>query len=243
MKIQTRIRQFALAGAVAASLGVAGFASAGTLSPTGWANGYEVFNITFTGTPGSAFGVDAGIFTGTQNGLFPPPGDQPILFLCYELDQYFSFGGGPYTYTPTTVLPPAADLALSELFSDVGGLAAAVASSNNPDLSAAIQLAVWEIKYDTGNGPYNLGAGNFQVVVGNATPAAVSLAQSLLDNLAPKNPPFGAVWLQSPTTQDFVTDRPLPPDRVPEPSPLPLLGAGLAALGLMVYRRKGGTQV
>ena len=233
MKIPSSMR--CLAVAAAAALGLTATVQAGpTLTPTGYANGSENFHVV-VGSPALNEDVAAGAFIGAQVGLLPGPGT--ILFWCYELNQYFGFNNTYNDYVASTVTPPAAATALAELFTEVGGPGAAIATTDN---SAAFQLAVWEIKYDTGNGPYELGSGNFQVTGGSAT--TISLAQGWLDHLAAFQPPkYDVTLLASPSAQDFVTATPTPLRSVPEPTPLPLFAAGLAALTVVLYRRSSTT--
>ncbi len=181
----------------------------------------------------------AGGFTGTQTDLlFPSP--STILFWCFELDQFFGFGGTYTDYAATTVSDPAANLALAELFTEVFG-GSAVSAPISDATSAAVQLAVWEIRYDTGNASgYHLNNGSFTATGGLG---AVSTAQTLLDNLgSPGNQPsrYNITLLASPSSQDFITATPRPPFLTPEPSLLSLLGVGLTAMLLAMRRRIGG---
>jgi PEP-CTERM motif len=232
---KSTFRRLALAAAASAALGLASTAMAGpTLNPLGYIPGSEGFHIV-VGSPALNEDVNAGGFYGTQVGLLPGPA--LIDFWCFELDQFFSFGGVYTDYVAQAVtLPVGANLALEQLFTEVGGSPGA--TSTTP-LSAAVQLAVWEIRYDP-SGSYNLGAGNFQVTGGSAT--TIALAQTLLNNLPSViNVGYDVTLLHSESAQDFVTPTPRPPRVTPEPSSLPLLALGLGAMIFGLRRRSGNS--
>lgn len=230
-------RRALLTSAAAAAFIAAAPTHAGpTLTPTGWASpppGYETFSV-HVGSLGLDGSVSAGGFTGTW-------GPDTVLFWCYELNEFFSFGNAYTDYTATTVSDPVANTALSRLFTEAGGSAAADSSD---DTSAAFQLAVWEIKYDTG-GPYKLDSGNFQVAYDHGNiPNAVTIAQGWLDALSLGGPAAYTITLLSsvgnPGHQDFIMgSTTVRQERVPEPSPIPLLGAGLMAMIFALRRRQG----
>ncbi len=232
MQSKSTFRRLASAAAASAAFGLATTAMAGpTLTPTGYAVGSEGFHIV-VGTPALNEDVNAGGFVGTQVGLIPGPA--LIDFWCFELDQFFSFGNTyDYSALPVTV-PAGASLALQQLFTEVGGSPGGTA---NTATSAAVQLAVWEIRYDT-SGSYDIYTGNFAVTGGSAT--TIAQAQTLLTGLSSViNPTYDVTLLHSETAQDFVTPTPRPPRVTPEPSSLPLLGAALAIMTFALRRRSG----
>jgi hypothetical protein len=164
---------------------------------------------------------------GTWNGL-------PITFWCFELTQYFYFGVEYTDYTES----PASNPNLARLFEEVGGAAGATSSLVN---SAAFQLAVWEIRYETTTLPnYSLTAGipasgNFYAT--SADPAVIAQANIWLQNL-PLTSSYSVSLLHSGNQQDFVYGtRPPLRQNLPEPSPLPLLGLGVAAMMFSTRRR------
>ncbi len=230
---QSTFQKLAVVAAASAAFGLATTVLAGpTLNPTGYANGAEGFHIV-VGAPALNEDVNAGAFTGLQVGLVPGPA--LIDFWCFELDQFFSFGPVyDYTAGPVTA-PPGASLALQQLFTEVGGSAGGTATTA---ISAAVQLAVWEIRYDP-SGSYDINSGNFKVTGGSAT--TIALAQTLLAGLSSvTSPTYDVFLLHNSDTQDFVTPTPTPPRLTPEPSSLPLLGLGLTAMILAMRRRIGG---
>ncbi len=233
-------RRALAAVAAATTVFVAAHTQAGPiLTPTGWAApapGYETFTV-HVGTLGLDETVSTGGFIGTW-------GPDTILFWCYELNEYFGFGNAYDDYTATTVADPVANAALSELFTEAGGSGGATSTD---DKSAAFQLAVWEIKYDTG-GPYNLGSGNFKVDFDPANvPNAVTIAQAWLAALSPPQS-YTITLLSSPGNadhpghQDFIMGSALPRLEAPEPSSLPLLGTGVLAMVLAWRGRRSAAR-
>ena len=182
-----------------------------TLDATGWANGHESFTV--SNHSGS---VNAGGFSGTWGGT-------PIVFWCYEMTQSFNLPGIYYDYHEV----PLVNQRLSALFQT--DLASALTGPVNVN-SAAFQLAVWNILYDSDN---FVDSGNW-FASGDAN--AIHLANSWLGAL-PSSSSFGLVQLTSIDHQDFVTPGG-PLKQLPEPSPLPLLGAGLAGMMFALRRRK-----
>ena len=222
MKTRPTFRSALLAGAVA--LSVIPVAHATLLIGTGYsAVGSGPVSVT-----APSVSTNAGSFVGTWNGL-------PITFWCFELTQFFNFGVEYTDYTES----PASNPDLARLFEEVGGAAGATSSLVN---SVAFQLAVWEIRYETTTLPnYNLTAGtptsgNFFAT--SADPAAVAQANTWLQNL-PLTSSYTVSLLHSDSGQDFVYGtRPPLRQNLPEPSPLPLLGLGVAAM-LFSIRRRG----
>jgi hypothetical protein len=221
LKLRPTLRNALLAGAV--GLSVIPVARATSLIGTGYsAVGSDPVSVI---APGVSTG--AGSFVGTWNGL-------PITFWCFELTQYFYFGVEYTDYTES----PASNPNLARLFEEVGGAAGATSSLVN---SAAFQLAVWEIRYETTTLPnYSLTAGipasgNFYAT--SADPAVIAQANIWLQNL-PLTSSYSVSLLHSGNQQDFVYGtRPPLRQNLPEPSPLPLLGLGVAAMMFSIRRR------
>jgi hypothetical protein len=188
-------------------------AEADTLGTSGYAYGSQSFTLIQGGTQ------SAGGFAGTWNSA-------GIEFWCIELNQQFGFGGSYSDYV-ATVPNSAIFTMLGQLFTQAHS-----AANDSAMNSAAFQLAIWEIVYDS---DLNLGGGDFRVLGGNA--ATVALAQSWLSALGNFSDNYHLVLLHSATHQDFVTFGNPFRHLVPEPAPLVLLTAALLAV-LVVRRRR-----
>jgi hypothetical protein len=102
-------RGLALTAVVGLGAARLAFANPVTLHPTGFANGYESFNVSVP-TVVDPNAVPTGAFTGTID-----PSPDPITFFCFELTQSFGFGN-PYTYDDS--VQSGASSTLSELFTE-----------------------------------------------------------------------------------------------------------------------------
>jgi hypothetical protein len=225
LKVETLsfVRRTLAALAACAALCAMPVAKADTLQTITWAAaapGYEYFSVTTDNN------IPTGGFKGIWNG-------HPIIFWCYELTQYFSLGGtytNDYTaYTPPIAPPsitPTQVTELSELFTEA--FAHALDSDSN---SAAFQLAIWKIEYETAPGPLNLGTGNFDVTNNFGNTAAVTQANYWLAHL-PNTGDYVITELYSPDHQNFIYGT-FTLREAPEPSLLSLLGIALAALTLV----------
>lgn len=201
-------RALAITAFSALAAGIAPAAHADDLHTTGFANGSQSFNLSIGGN------VNAGGFTGEWN-------SQSIIFWCIELTQNFGFGNNYTGYVASPEINDATMTNLGKLFNQAYGDAL-----QDPQHSAAFQLAIWEIVYDGGN--LNVNGGAFNVLSGNSS--TVALAQSWLSNLGQYTDTYHLVLLRSPTNQDFVTFGRTFSFEVPEPGSLALIALALLAM-------------
>lgn len=181
---------------------------------SGFYIGSQQFGLSFGGSP------NAGGFLGTLDG-------DPFVFWCVELDQYFTFGNN-YNYQMSLPNTPVFGL-LGSLFTEAYDEAL-----DDTTHSAAFQLAVWEIVYDSQN--LNLGGGSFYVTNNYGHATTVALAQQWLDGLANTPDNYDVYFLSNASHQNFITGRELP-----EPPALALVGIALMA-GWWFTRRARGAQ-
>jgi hypothetical protein len=170
--------------------------------------------------------VNAGAFSTVLNG------GPSFASYCVDVYQTISFGspygdyvpvGGSHVFDNSTAY---ADL--SKLFGIAGGLV------DNAVTSAAFQIAVWEIAYET-DGVYDLSSGTATFTGGTAdSSGSLKLATTWLGELAGAGagPKIGV--LDSATHQDVVYAP------IPEPSTVALMVFGLLGLAT-VARRRGAT--
>ena len=222
-------RALALTAVVGLGAGQLAFANPVTLHPTGFANGYESFNVSVP-TVVDPNAVPTGAFTGTID-----PSPDPITFFCFELTQSFGFGS-PYTYDDSVQSGGKFDT-LSELFTE------AFATSTSSTLnSAAFQLAVWEILEETTPVSLSPGGtqGTFYVTNDHGNTTTVAAANALIAGL-PASGVYTIHLLHNESNQDFVYGVPtITLRKVPEPGPLSLVAVALIAL--FAVRRRAGTK-
>ena len=109
--------------------------------------------------------------------------NMPVDLFSYCIDLYTPMSTGTYTYvTGSTLIPDASrrDM-LGALLSNTSSLLAGATGNQATIISAATQMAVWEIVYETSTFPFNVTGGDFRVgnFQGGAGDANMSASQSL----------------------------------------------------------------
>jgi hypothetical protein len=211
-------------------------------------SGSDGVSISYPGSSSATQSVAAGRFQGAATNLvdiapsvFKDSVDDLFMY-CYDLYEHIG-GGWSVNYTVNYAGP-------TERTRDFLGAVNAVLNDASPSTiwdpyawvhptsgnqGAAIQLGIWESKYD-GSATWSMGEGDFRATgLETETQAWLNAFIGRLGNTDALLP-GQAMTLQAPGAQDMITPDPQP---VPEPASLALLGLGLAGLGLS--RRKTRT--
>lgn len=224
--------------AAALALGAAAIpqtAAAQTVIITGYDDdpGYLVADMMYyepTAFAGSNPGMSRFRFTGTENG-------QAVEFLTYCADAFKEIGTGTFQLTDISVLvsDPTRQQQLLTLLTHSDLLLGAESNQlARQTISAATQLAVWEII--TEKGKYDTKGGDFYTVGGNSDDAR-ALANSYLaqitsgDWTAVAGHKLQLLFSPNAQSQVFVTS-------VPEPASWATMIGGFAIAGGMIRRRR-----
>ena len=220
----------ALAG-LSAALAFSPAAHADPLEATGFVTGYQ--NVTLH-SPNFVLGptVHAGAFE-----LNPPAG---VEAYCIDIFQTLSFGTKYTDYTKTTLaadgnITAARKSEIAELFH--GFYDTSLTSSTN---SAAFQLALWEILYETSStlnvdGSDAADRGVNYATTPNTPSSVITIADTWLANLGKfSNDLDGFTLYRSAYHQDLISYQ----GHVPEPASLSLLVAGLGVVTAVARRRR-----
>lgn len=180
--------------------------------------------------PGPFNGAGVGIGRFKLTGVDLATSD-PVSYLTYCIDiMHALFVPGQYNVVPIAQLTPA----LSSLKqAQIGALLSNTPAVTSTDISAGIQLAVWEIGFESAPS-YDVNAGGFSVTGGNSA-AARALANGYLAQLPGWTLPTGlrTLVLDSAANQDQTFLAP-----VPEPGIWAMLIAGFGAVGAALRRRR-----
>lgn len=104
-------------------------------------------------------------------------------------------------------------------------------------MAAAVQLGIWESKYEDVNGAWDIANGSFKASgLETATKTHLDSFFAAINSSASLDGKY-VMTLEANGAQDMITGDP-PPTDVPEPGTLALLGA--AIVGLVTTRRRAG---
>jgi len=224
-------RLFIALGLLSATLAITPAADADPLKATGFVTGYQ--NVTLH-SPGFVLGptVHAGAFQ-----LNPPAG---IEAYCIDIFQTLSFGTQYNSYVTSSLaadshITVARKAEISQLFH--GFYDTSLTSSTN---SAAFQLALWEILYETGpklnvDGSNAADRGVTYATTPSTPSSVITTADAWLAGLGAYSTDLdGFTTYRSESRQDLISYH---GGHVPEPASLSLLAAGLGVVSVVVRRR------
>lgn len=166
-----------------------------------------------------------------------------VAFNTYCIDIFNFAGNGTFDVETFALGNAVKEQQLKTLLSNTDGMIGAAGTiDGKKNVSAAIQLAVWEIVNETGTGGYALGTGQFQVNAGFGTvvPAARSLAQGYLDSLGTWSARSGYSYSMMSAVIPSNNQRQITfaAGAVPEPGTWALLIAGFGAIGGAMRRSR-----
>jgi len=235
--------KFFLRAAVAAAMLATGLAAqAGTVTLTSYKYGQNNVNVTLSSpnTP-KTYNSGAGAFTATLSGFAGYDGSYESY--CVDLYEYFTPGQAYSGYTllnADSYFDAAKAETLGKLIGYGTGLIGAAAAGMKDDVSTALQLAIWEVVYDSNatldSGPFRDG-GSFRAQANSLLSAsagysgAINYELFVLSSGRPLGTAAGQqdqlIWKESPSRRDL-----------PEPASLALVGLALGGAAFASRRRR-----
>lgn len=174
---------------------------------------------------------------------------QAVVFDSYCIDIFNYIQGGTFDIQAFSLTDAEKENQVKRLLSGTASyIGDAVGSTAKKNVSAAIQMAVWEIVNESGTGGYSLDNGLFRIGgTGSVVPTARLLAQSYLDNLDGFNATGTHSYRMLSAINPVNNQRQvfLAAAGVPEPSAwaLLILGFGLVGGAMRSKRRQSFTAI
>lgn len=178
--------------------------------------------------------------TGTDNTTM-----QAVTFDSYCIDIFNYIQGGTFDIQAFSLSDPVKQDQIKRLLSGTASfIGDASGNTAKKNVSAAIQMAVWEIVNESGTSGYSLTSGLFSIGnTGTVVPTARTLAQGYLDNLASYNTTGNYSYRMLAAVNPVNNQRQVFLAAVPEPSAWALLILGFGLVGSAMRRRKVRTKV
>lgn len=214
--------------------------------------GFRTGTIQYTGAqgtlPNNASSIAVSVGQIKLTGQDTSAGNAAVTFLSYCVDIFDYLRAGLFDAAGFS-FDAGKEQKLNILMTNTAGdIAAATTLDQKINVSAAIQMAVWEIAFETGTGPFSLGGGDFQMTgagltgLNGGSASAMSVAQGYMANMnsgawSAANPNYSLRMLvpqdaANNQTQVFLISSP-----VPEPSTWALFILGFGAVGAMMRKR------
>ncbi|MXP28159.1 PEPxxWA-CTERM sorting domain-containing protein [Porphyrobacter algicida] len=150
--------------------------------------GFETGKIIYFpgGIGGNAGTTSANVYVGgmTLKGVDTATND-PVSFDTYCIDILNYLHTGSFNAQAFALSDLTKQTQIEALLSNTAGyIASAATLGQQKDISAGIQMAVWEIAFENGTSNYSLSSGDFRMGnYGSVQSNAIGLGQSYLDNL------------------------------------------------------------
>lgn len=237
-----------LAGTAIAALAAASASPAAasvTITSTSGSDGFHSGQIFYT--PGGIVGSPGNTAQNLSIGRIKMAGFDnstmaAVTFDTYCIDIFHWAQSGTFDLQAFTLPDPDKRAEVMKLLGHTANfIASADAPANKKKVSAAIQMAVWEIVNETAPGAYSLGGGVFGVssTYGSVVNSgARTLAQSYLDNLAGWADPTGYNYRMMTAITPTNNQRQVLLAAVPEPSTWALFILGFGVIGGALRARR-----